>query len=63
MVFYKDKTIHDIQYKKPNTIIVKNSWGHISQQDIEPDQKAQPHHIEQPNQIEQDREIQGGKMI
>lgn len=57
MVFYEDQTIHDIQYKKPKTIMVQNSGEEIPQWDIEPYHIAQSHHMEQPNQIDQGQEI------
>lgn len=63
VVFYEDQTIHDIQSKKPKTIVVQNSGGEIPQRDIEPDQTAQPHQMEQPDQTEQGQEIQEEQMI
>jgi len=38
VVFYEDQTIHDIQSKKPKTVVVHNSGGEIPQMNYNRDQ-------------------------
>ncbi|MCI10680.1 putative gag/pol polyprotein [Trifolium medium] len=49
VVFYEDQTIHDIQSKKPKTIMVHNLGGEIPQMNYDRDQPTQPNQMEQPD--------------
>jgi len=62
VVFYEDQTIHDIQSKKPKTIVVHNSGGEIPQMNYDRDQPAQPNQMEEPDQIEQNQAVDEEQM-
>ena len=62
MVFYEDQTIHDIQPKKPKTIMVHNLGGDIPQMNYGRDQPTTLDQMEQPDQIEQDEALHEEQM-
>ncbi|KAK2457000.1 hypothetical protein QL285_004317 [Trifolium repens] len=62
VVFYEDQTTHDIQSKKPKTIVVHNSGGEIPQLNYDRVQPTQLDQMEQPDQMEQNQPIQQEQM-
>lgn len=62
VVFYEDQTIHDIQSKKPKTIVVQNSRGEIPQMNYDHDQLTEPNQMEEPDQIEQNQAMHEEQM-
>jgi hypothetical protein len=50
VVFYEDQMIHDIQSKKPKTIVAHNSRGKIPQLNYDHVQPTQHDHMELPDQ-------------